>query len=394
MKKIYQSLILAMVAAVPFIFAACDDDNGTNPTLSVPDSFTLNRPSFAANNVYDLPKSDAIVLTTSQPDYGGWPAAVTYAVQVSLDAANAEGWKELATTSTSTVIKVPGEEVNAAVLELYRAANEDADPEGTVPLYVRLRAFLADTGKDFGQVFSNAVTLNVLSYDAPSEASLPTALYVCGGSIADAWSTWKPLAQVYGKEGRFYTMVYNGADGFKWGTRPEEWLGYDAISEFDNQADGLTITRASDDNIVFDKAGWYVLLITSKIVGSDVKYTLTVADGKAGVRGNAVGDWDNDHLLTAPAGKDGKWTFSDFTGSGELRAYIIVPGMQWWETEFTLYQGVTPWTLYFRDFDIPANWAENAGNKGGKEDPDKYSVTAGPGSTLSIDFDRNTGSLD
>jgi hypothetical protein len=93
---------------------------------------------------------------------------------------------------------------------------------------------LADTGAHFGEVFSNAVSVNVLSYDTPSEVTLPTAIYVCGNSIADAWSTWKPLAPVYGREGRFYTMIYNGGDGFKWGYKPEDWFGYDLINEFDN----------------------------------------------------------------------------------------------------------------------------------------------------------------
>lgn len=374
-------MLFAVVACLPF-FTSCEDDNGSNPMLTFPESFVLNTPEFAANNVYDLPAASYVNLTTNQPDYGGWPAAVTYAVQVSLDSVSEEGWNELKTTYTSTRISVPAAELNAAVLELYRAAHEDADPEGEMPLFIRLRAFLADSGENFGEVFSNAVSLNVLSYDTPSDATLPAAIYVCGNSIADSWSTWKPLAPVYGREGRFYTLIYNKADGFKWGYKANDWFGYDMITEFDNQVDGLEITAASDGNIVFSQAGWYVLEFVTKIVGNDVQVKLVVAKGAAGVIGNAVDNasWSGVDM-TAPAGND-DWTFSDFTGSGELRAYINVPGEDWWRTEFTIYEG----ELFWRTMDIPDNWGANVG--------DAYSVTVGPGKTLKVNFDRNTGTVE
>ncbi len=373
--------MLLMVAALPMLFTACEDDNDSNPTLTVPESFVLNRPEFAANNVYDLPSSQYVNFTTTQPNYGGWPAAVGYAVQLSLDDTDAEGWRELSTTYTSTKINVKAEEINLALLDMYRAAHDDADPEGEMDIFVRLRAFLPDSGNDFGEVYSNAVTIRVLCYDTPSDATLPTAVYVCGNSIADAWSTWKPLAPVYGKDGRFYTLIYNNADGFKWGYKENDWFGYDLIDEIDNQVDGLTITAASDGNIVFDKAGWYTLEFITKIVGSNVQVKLVVAPGAAGVRGAvAGGDWDNDHLFTPGADKDSNWTYTA-EGAGEMRAYIVVPGEDWWRTEFTFFGG----ELYWRTVDIPGNWASDVG--------DDYSVQVATGQTVSINFDRNTGSV-
>ena len=383
-------MLFAAVACLPF-FTSCEDDNDSNPTISFPESFVLNTPEFAENNVYDLPASSSINLTTSQPDYGGWPAAVTYAVQISLDATDDNGWNELKNTSTSTKISISSAELNAAVLDMYRKAHEDADPEDVMPLYVRLRAFLADTGEHYGEVFSNAITLNVMSYDTPSDVTLPTEIYVCGASIAEAWSTWKPVAPVYGKVGRFYTMIFNNADGFKWGYKPNDWFGYDKITEFDNQVAGMNITAASDGNIVFDKAGWYVLEFICKIVGNEVQIKLVVAPGAAGVIGNSVGNWDGTPM-TAPADKS-EWTFSAFTATGELRAYIQVPGEDWWRTEFTLYKGTT---VYYRDFDIPSDWKAGATEKADppKEDPENYSQEVGPGKTLKVNFDRNTGSIE
>ena len=380
MKKIYKSLLLAMVACLPFL-TSCKDDHGSNPTLRIPASFVLNMPAFAVNNVYDLPAAETLNLTTSQPDYGDIPLAVTYAPQISLDGS---AWEELATTFTSTDIQLSTALLNSKILELYRAAHEDADPEGVLPLNIRLRAYLADSDiKNFGQVYSNAITVNVLSYDIPSDVTLPEQIVVCGNSIADAWKTWKPCAPVYGREGKFYTMIYNNADGFKWGFKENDWFGYDLINEIDNQVDGLEITAASDGNIVFSKAGWYVLEFICKIVGPEVQTKLVVAPGAAGVTGATVdnGSWSG-VAMTAPASKDGNWTFSDFTGTGELRAYITVPGEDWWRTEFTLYQG----ELYWRTVDIPQNWAANVGPE--------YSVEVSSGKTLKINFDTNTGSVE
>lgn len=370
--------MLAVVAVSPALMS-CSDDNDSNPTLTVPETFELNIPSLAENNVYDLPKSESINLTTSQPDYGGWPASVTYAVQVSLTEDMAE-FSELPTTSTRTNFSVTGSEMNQAVLDLYRAQNGDADPDyAPMTVYLRLRAFLADVGANYGEVLSNTVAITALVYDAPSDATLPTELYVCGGSIADAWATWKPLAPVYEKEGRFYTMVYNNNDGFKFGTKPNEWLGYGNITEFDDKAD-CGISTDNDGNIVLGAAGWYVLEFISKIVGNDIQYTLVVAPGKAAVIGDGIESWDGSYM-TAPATKDGLWESVPFTASGELRAYIEVPGEDWWRTEFTIYEGA----LYFRTMDIPTNWATDLGAE--------YSVQVQPTQKLYVNFDKNTAEV-
>ncbi|MBQ2128201.1 MAG: SusE domain-containing protein, partial [Prevotella sp.] len=215
MKKIYRSLLFLAIAAVPFL-TSCKDDNDSNPTLSIPSTFVLNIPELAANNIYDLPYGKVNV-TASQPDYGGWPAAVTYAIQVSLDGNN---WTELPTTYPAPNMSIDGSEINDVVLPLYRAANEDQDPPSGLPVMMRSRAFLGDTSADFAEVYSNSVSINVYAWEAPQELALPTNVFVCGGSIGDAWSTWKPVPLIWTKEGQFYTMIYNNADGFKWGNKP------------------------------------------------------------------------------------------------------------------------------------------------------------------------------
>lgn len=380
MKKIYKSLLCLAVATVPSL-TSCDEDRDSNPTLSIPSSFVLNTPGLAANNVYDLPNG-TINLTTNQPDYGGWPAAVVYVPQVSLTGTDGS-WTELSTSSTNTKVQVSGDELNTIVLNSYKAAHNDETPEGPMDIYLRLRAYLSNS-TNLGEVYSNAVQVKVMAYEPPVQLELPTAIYVCGNSIADAWSTWKPVAPIWTKEGQFYTLIYNNADGFKWGNKPNDWFGYDMIDVFDNQVDGMDISSDGDGNIVFSKAGWYVLKFVTAIEGKKIKYTLTVAEGKAYAIGAAVdnGSWSGVEM-TPPADYDGYWTFSDFTGSGEMRAYIAVPGADWWQTEFTIFGGNGE--LVFRDADhnSDANWLDDVGAE--------YSNTVGPGKTIKVNFNRNTG---
>ena len=80
-------------------------------------------------------------------------------------------------------------------------------------------------------------------------------------------------------------------------------------------------------------------------------------------------------------GADGVHVSPAFVGGGELRAYILVPGLDWWRTEFTLYKG----NLFFRNVDIPSNWAESMGAG--------YSVQGAEGQKLYVDFNFNTGEV-
>ena len=100
--------------------------------------------------------------------------------------------------------------------------------------------------------------------------------------------------------------------------------------------------------------------------------------------GGAAGTWDEANpaaAMQAPADQNGEWVSPAFTATGELRAYIHIPNVEWWRTEFTLLNG----SLYFRDINIPENWAANAGAE--------YSVSCAPGQKLYVNFDKNTGEV-
>ncbi len=384
--------VFALLVVVAFGFTACSEDNDDNPTIDLShasEGFVLNTPAYAANGTYDLANATSVNLTATQPNYGEYngeliPYAVRYYVQVSLenDFTDSDKYVELATSYTTAAMSVDATEVSNAVVTLWQNANPDEEyVVEERALYIRLRAVL-DNSDNMGETYSNVICLpSVLAtYQAPA-AELPTEFYVCGASIQDAWSSWKPLGQVYGIDGEFYTIIYADADsGFKFGTYPQQWLGYSNLADFNDEA-GAGISEDGDGNIVIANAGWYTLHFVVSIVGtSNLAYTLNIYNAEACVTGNAFdgGSWSG-VAMTAPADKSGVWESVASDGSGELRAYITVGSYDWWRTEFTLHDG----ELYFRDVDIPNDWNESMGGD--------YSVTLSAGQKLYVDFDANTG---
>lgn len=373
-----------MIVAAALFFASCDDDRGDNPTLNtdnMPTSFVLNVPAYAANNTYDLAKSTSVNLTCSQPDYGGEPLAVTYSAQVSIDP-NFTEYTQLATTYTTANMDVSATEMNNAIVKLYQAAHNGDDPSGIVqPIYVRLNATLSNYSK--ATCLSNIIELPkvVVNY----LAELPTNIYLNGNCVQDG-TTFKKMAAPYGVAGKFFTMIYASAGStFKWSKDGNEKLGYaDATSVVDNANSGAK--AASDGSIEISNAGWYVIYYNGSI---DTKKNKVVSEididpGEAYIIGDAIGSWNNQDptcKMVAPDNASAQWVSPAFTAEKELRAYIAVPGLDWWRTEFTLYKG----DLYWRAVDIPTNWATNVGSD--------YSVTCKVGQKLYVNFDKDTGEV-
>ena len=80
MNKIFKSALLLM--GVALMFTSCSDDRDSNPVIQQPESFVLNTPAYAEQAI-DLANSETVNLTWSQPDYGGFPVAAEYTVEVS-----------------------------------------------------------------------------------------------------------------------------------------------------------------------------------------------------------------------------------------------------------------------------------------------------------------------
>lgn len=389
---------LNIVASLLFgalLFTACDSDRDDNPVLSVPSTFQLNAPADAENNTLDLVNSSTVSFTANQPDYGGFPVTTTYTLQMSFDkdfveANEADGtaanYFSLPTTFSTPEMNVKASELNENIITFYESVkNTDSYDNAVRPIYVRCKANVSTV--DGSDVYSNVVELpNVLAtYKAP-DVTLPEEMYVCGSSIGEEWKTWQKMAPVFGSAGQFYTLIYIPEDGgqFKFGTKPEGCTGASQIASIDDQA-GAGVSSNADDNIVFAKGGWYTLKFVDKIRGGKLQYNLVIGKGDVQVRGNSIaGGFDNPESMTPPATKDGDWTFSNFTASGELRVNVVVPDLDWWHTEFTIQKSDN--TIFYRAVDLPNSWAETMG--------EGYSVTAEPGKTLKVNFDKGTASLE
>lgn len=407
MKKIINiGRMFSFVALAALVFTACEKDDESNPTLHKNTTgFTVNTPANAQNNTYDLLSASraggGLTITVSQPDYDGVPYVVTYHTQAAIDPSFAD-FIELETPSNKAAIKLDAAELNQAVIDLYLNANpDDVFPNTAMPVYLRVRAELVNIANTvLDEVMStNYITLpSVLATEAPKEITLPEKLFIVGATVGNGddrgyWSYWKPMAGVYGTPGEFFTIVYASATGssFKWGEAENDWRGYANIDNFDDQANA-NISEDGDGNFVIGNEGWYTIHVVTEAGANAVKYNFTIYPAAAYVIGaGAADDWtDSNADWAMEPGSDGIWVSPTFTGGGELRAYIKVPGYDWWKTEFTLYKGSE---LYFRDFDIPNNWAENAADKGNKPDPENYSVAVSAGTKLYVNFSDNTGEV-
>ncbi len=388
MKKLNILVTLLMGA---LLFTSCNSDRDDNPTFTLPTSFTLNVPANANNNVYDLINSSSITFTANQPDYGGFPLPTSYAMQVSMDSTFTDAkdgkvanYIELPTPFASTTMSIKASELNEQIIALYESVkNTDSYDNQVRPMYVRAKATVSTISNSI--VYSNVVKLpNVLAtYKAP-DISLPTDMYVVGGSIGDSWKTWQKMTPVFNSAGQFYTVVYMPANGeFKFGTKENDYNGASAIKTITDTNNAAGVSAGSGDNIKFANAGWYVLKFVDKIKGGKIQYELIVDKAVVNITGTTVGNFDTAVPCTAPADQTGEWVSQPFTAAGEVRAYVKVPGADWWRTEFTMQ--ISTGNIRFRVEDIPNNWMETLGAD--------YSIQAKVGQKLYFSFDTGKASL-
>lgn len=389
MKNILKGMLLPVLAMVAIpMMTSCSEDRDSNPTLQEASEFVLNTPAIAlGGNTYDLAKAQTLTLTCSQPNYG-YTAPVIYQVQVSVDPQfdkvdkDGVAYTTLSANYTTAKMEVDGVELNNAVVKLYQNAHQGADPSGIdIPVYIRLRAHVDKTENSY--INSNVIELphTQVSY----VASLPTNMYMKSSSIRGGAEATQ-LGPVYGSAGQYYGIIYMAAGAsLTWGDDDTAANGY-INATVDDQANA-GVSEAADGGIQFANAGWYTVHTVSVVDAANnrVDNTIHIYPAQAYIIGAAAGgDWTDGSAtwaMTAPADPSESWESPAFAGGGELRAYIHVPGLDWWKTEFTLYQG----KLYWRVDNIVNSWAENVGAA--------YSVTCNEGQKLYVNFDYNTGEV-
>ena len=390
--------MLLPALVLPLLFTSCDDDRDSNPTLDLShlsEGFVLNTPALAENNTYDLKSAKSLKLTCSQPNYGGIPYVVRYYVQVSIDPKFVSDptatHTELATSYKTAEMEVNASEVNDAVVALFQAANPDTSVPEEMPIYIRLRAVLEITAdSNLGETYSNVITLPSVkaAYEAP-DAKFTDNLFLIGDGIQTSWESWKAIPQVYGLTGNYYGVIYMQAGGeFEWGTENNDYRGYNRLKEINDEA-GAGITEGDEHKIKVANAGWYTLYFKGKITEDkkNIDWALTIYPTQVYLLGACMNQtcnpwvFDEAYALKAPADKNGKWESPAFLASAELRAAVKVGTLDWYTTEFTIYNG----NLFWRRYNIVKSWAETEG--------EAYSVTTTVGQKLYIDFDNNTAEV-
>ena len=390
MKKIFKFMLLPALV-LPLLFTSCDEDRDSNPTLDLShlaEGFVLNTPALAENNTYDPYYAKNLVLTCSQPNYGGVPYPVKYYAQVSINPAFVSdptvAHKELATYAENpSSLDFDAYEVNKAIVSLFRAANPDANLPDEMPVYIRLRAVIGGAlNKTLGETYSNVITLPSVKATIP-DAKFTENLFLIGSSIQTPWESWKPIPQVFDKKGEYYGVIYVPAGGeFNWGTEINDKLGINQIKEINDEA-GAGITAGDDQNLKVANAGWYTLHFMGEISKDkkNINWTLTVYKTQVCLIGACIGQtaWGfaDDTALTAPDDPSGDWVSPAFTAGSELRVAVKVGDNDWWRTEFTIHKG----DVFWRNQSVNDSWKKDVGSD--------YSVSTTPGKKLYVNFDTN-----
>lgn len=343
MKKILKSALLIMMGLV--MFTSCEDDNDSNPIVKTPTEFHLNTPALAATNI-DLTNSSAIVFTCSQPNYG-FPASTMYKVQVSLKE-DMTDFVELDQSFPNTVCSVDAAILASTLTTMeLNAGKSEADFPMDVKVYVRMRAYMTtDTGSPVAdtEILSNVICLeNVHLNYSLAPVTTPEHLYVVGGFCGWDWGNSFEFVPVYDHPEMYWRMVWIDEAGVKINTA-QEWdgneKGYNGITVAGDLAGNISTN--DDGNICSTTPQWYLMVVTASVSGRDIKYTVEFNEPNVYLIGDTFGGWDElmaGSKFDVPTTMDADFVSPAFKADGEIRAYVKVPGNDWWHSEFMVFNG-------------------------------------------------------
>ena len=295
MKNILKSTLLLMCSVG--LFAACADNNDSNPTIKQPSTFVLNEPGYASKLI-NLANSTDLAFSWTQPDYG-FPAEASYDLEVSLsgnftvstEQANAD---ESGTTIPDYAVISSGllggkGSMDATVLDrnLVQIAGWQ---ENNVPVsqtvYVRAKAFVSGTSP----IYSNVVNINVTPYYIMLKDAAPELWYLVGECIGDgSWGNSAdnigkaifPLMtiggetydKVTGKGVISYTGYFPAGKGFKLVKIPGKW-----DDQWGAGDSGYVMNDGGSGNITVASDGYYTVTLDTK------NYVLSIDPYEGSVR--------------------------------------------------------------------------------------------------------------
>ena len=291
MNKIFKSALLLM--GVVLMFTSCSDDRDSNPVLQQPESFVLNTPAYA-NQPIDLANSSTVNLTWSQPNYGGFPVACEYTVEVSPtnewttsyaeEVADEDGETQCDYYTFENIFstceaKVDAKDLAKALVVICNYVDESEIPEQQ-EVYARVKANTPGAK----EVVSNVVKFLVNPYYIELKPADPVLWYMVGNCIgSNDWDNGSgsvgtglipllpmPDADVDGNGNT--VLVYAGyfpAGGqFKFVRDPGSWDTQMNFTNIDNNGADVTDEDGDNHNIGIPEDGFYYIEMntaTSKV---------------------------------------------------------------------------------------------------------------------------------
>ena len=349
MKKIIKSALLVLCSVC--LLTACEDDRDSNPTLQKPTdgSLVLNTPA-TADVVCDLANSSVLNFTlASVPNYGA-PVYTNYEMEVSIN----PDMKDAEVIATTSYTKI---EVDAATLAAMLTTMEtdngktEADFPMEIPVYFRVRANAtqyAGNAIDGYETVSNIVSLKKvhLLYSLPP-VTTPEHLYITGNFNGWDWNTSLAGIQVHSAPHIFWRLVWIDESGIKFNAE-KAWdggeVGFAGLNSITGDLAGEIVDAGG--NIASSNPGWYLMIITTSVSGRDIVYDAQFNKPTVWLMGTATpgASWaelEDGCDFTVPTTKDGDFVSPAFTndtsGDGGLRAYVKVPGFDWWKSEFMVF---------------------------------------------------------
>lgn len=285
MNKIFKSALLLVGAAL--MFTSCSDDRDSNPVLQQPESFVLNTPAYAAQAI-DLARSQTVNFTWSQPDYGGFPVACEYTVEVSAtnqwttpysaEVADDSGETQCDYYTFENVFstceaKISAQDMAKALVVICNYVDGEVPAEQEV--YARVKANTAGAQ----EVVSNVVKLLVNPYYIELKPADPVLWYMVGNCIgSNDWdnganSVGTGLIPLLPEPGADFdatgngSLVYAGffpAGGqFKFVMTPGDWNTQMNFTNIDSNTAGATDEDGDNHNIGIPEDGFYKITMNT-----------------------------------------------------------------------------------------------------------------------------------
>ena len=377
MKKL--SILTALLVGA-FLFAACEADRDDNPVLDLTktqDPITMNTPTFAGG-FYDLQNTDTIFFACTAPNYG-FPATVTYALEVSIDE-DMSNPTRLTTTYSKNGMDVASREVAIGVTKqmMDKKGLKQEDFPVELPIYMRVHAYI--DGVEGSETYSNVVKFNKIKTGfALPDVEMPEQLYVMGDFTENNWEKAVPTTPVNGATSIHWRIAWINAKGVQLSPvkgAPNYADDYITVS-YKSKTAGFQVDE--NGKITADTEGWYLMTIESKcdndkrtmeltfsfdtaevwLIGTSIANADAVGlDGTKGIyakddaeKGITANCWKEKELrdnfteyvkFETPTTMDGEFVSPPLTsaveGDGGTRAYVKVKSYDWWKSEFFVFE--------------------------------------------------------